>query len=183
MKQTKTNSLAMLLPILGVAMAPRRLVFVSLFIASASAAEAAPVMPFVDSAVLPTGEMSVSDRPNDSFTGIGGLGVETTVLVGFTGGVAVRPCATLRLGPVSGCIGIIAAGGTIEFNAAIDIFSYQRSGWEIALGIGLHDGVTVRSAVPLTWAGVPKFVRLRLMSSLGGGGTVRLGGGLEVDLW
>ena len=164
-------------------MRPRPLVSLGVLVACAGAANAAPVMPLLGStAVLPTGEMSISERPNDSFTGGAGLGVETVVLVGFSGGAVVRPCATLRLGPLAGCIGLIA-GDETKFNAAIDVFSYQHSGWEIAIGAGLHDGGTVRAAVPLTWAGVPKLIRVRLMSSFGGGDTVRLGAGVEADVW
>lgn len=180
-------------------MYPRAWVVIAMLVPTAARADesVAPVMPLADTAVLPAS--ASSNRVNDAFMGAIGVSAEVTMLavrraeMETDNGTTLRACGTLRLGPFIACVGAHKRGDTTRLNLALDALSFQRNGWAIALGYGTLDGLTLRTAVPLTFLGVPKRIRLRLMGSFGGRfptsvrdrpkGALSGGGGLEVDVW
>jgi len=148
--------------------------------------DATPVLPAGELA-LPERALSAAVRPNDGFTGTTSLAAEVLALYEVGGdhdGLVVRPCATVRLGPLVACGGAVIAPATTTWNIHVEVASYQRDGWEFAIGAGVRDGATARVAVPLTAAWLPwrtKAVRLRTMYSFVG--AHRVGAGLELDAW
>ena len=155
-----------------------------------------PVMPLGDTATLPPS--AAPNRVNDAFTGVIGISAEVTMLavrrapMEMDNGTTLRACGTLRLGPFVACVGVHKHGDSTKLNLALDAFSYEHNGWEIALGYGTLDGSTLRAAIPLTVFAVPKQFRLRVMASYGGiavssrqnfTGPISAGGGLEVEVW
>lgn len=150
---------------------------------------AVPIMPLTDLA-LPTGDISAATRPDDGFTGSVQLSAEVVGLyrigigAGSSDGLAIRPCATVRLGPLVLCAGALITGDATRWNIHGELVSYQRDGWELGLGLGLRDGATVRVAVPLTARWLPihtQAVRVRAMYAIGSAHSV--GVGLEADVW
>ena len=123
--------------------------------------DATPVLPAGELA-LPERELSAAVQPNDGFTGTTSLAAEVLALYEVGGdhdGVVIRPCATVRLGPLVACGGAVIAAAETTWNVHVEVASYQRNGWEIAIGAGLRDGATARLAVPLTAAAQPVLSR------------------------
>ena len=137
-----------------------------------------------DAVELASTTPSAAVSNHDAFTGSPGLAASVIGVVSIDGdgdGALVRACGTVRLGPIVLCAGAIAGGSGAQANVHADVLSYQRNGWELALGYGWHDGGTVGAAIPLDWI-APALAITRLRALYTVAGAQRLGLGLEVDL-
>jgi hypothetical protein len=130
-----------------------------------------------------SGAMSLPITPVErdtytSFMGSPAISVEALGIYHFGAEAAgVRPMVNLALGPLSIGVGVLIAD-EVSFDAALDVFSYQSSGWRFAIGVGIETGGIISLGVPLI-----EGLRLRALTSLNFSGDPIVGLGVEAAPW
>jgi len=102
----------------------------------------------------------------------------------------LRPCAIARVGPISLCTGARLMSSETKFVWQLEVMAFEMSGWEVGMGVGTSEVLTMRLSIPLF-----RGVRLRAQSGLAQVPAhsdteedlkviaLFAGGGLDVSVW